>query len=178
MKGNITLPPNITKVARRAFAGQNELTGIDFNNVTEIEGKLFNENETDLYSFDVNVSYIKFPKIKKIGDSSFRMARSLTKVEFPATLTHLGQNAFSNCTALQHVAFRGTVPPKGLGALPEGKDVPAPEIDNIRDVFSNGNGKIQLYIPLSSKADYDRVISESDFRAGGIYNPKDISEFK
>ena len=178
LKGNITLPPNITKVARRAFAGQNELTGIDFNNVTEIEGKLFNENETDLYSFDVNVSYIKFPKIKKIGDSSFRMARSLTKVEFPATLTHLGQNAFSNCTALQHVAFRGTVPPKGLGALPEGKDVPAPEIDNIRDVFSNGNGKIQLYIPLSSKADYDRVISESDFRAGGIYNPKDISEFK
>ena len=178
LKGNITLPPNITKVARRAFAGQNELTGIDFNNVTEIEGKLFNENETDLYSFNVNVSYIKFPKIKKIGDSSFRMARSLTKVEFPATLTHLGQNAFSNCTALQHVAFRGTVPPKGLGALPEGKDVPAPEIDNIRDVFSNGNGKIQLYIPLSSKADYDRVISQSDFRAGGIYNPKDISEFK
>ena len=178
LKGNITLPPNITKVARRAFAGQNELTGIDFNNVTEIEGKLFNENETDLYSFNVNVSYIKFPKIRKIGDSSFRMARSLTKVEFPATLTHLGQNAFSNCTALQHVAFRGTVPPKGLGALPEGKDVPAPEIDNIRDVFSNGNGKIQLYIPLSSKADYDRVISQSDFRAGGIYNPKDISEFK
>lgn len=180
LKGNITLPPNITKVARRAFAGQNELTGIDFNNVTEIEGKLFNENETDLYSFDVNVSYIKFPKIKKIGDSSFRMARSLTKVEFPATLTHLGQNAFSNCTALQHVAFRGTVPPKGLGALPKtivkGKREPAPEKPTATDAFDAG--QIQLYIPLASKSAYKNALGESPFRAGGIYNPKDISEFK
>ena len=178
LKGAIKLPDNVTKVAATVFKNQPELTEIDFNNVTEIEGKIFSANESDVLGITVNLTSITLPKVVKIGDSSFRNAKKLTRVELPATLTHLGQYAFSNCTALQHVAFRGTVPPKGLGALPEGKDVPAPEIDNIRDVFSNGNGKIQLYIPLSSKADYDRVISESDFRAGGIYNPKDISEFK
>lgn len=180
LKGAIKLPDNVTKVAATVFKNQPELTQIDFNNVTEIEGKIFSANESDVLGITVNLTSITLPKVVKIGDSSFRNAKKLTRVELPATLTHLGQNAFSNCTALQHVAFRGTVPPKGLGALPKtivnGKRDPAPEKPTATDAFDAG--QIQLYIPLASKSAYKNALGESPFRAGGIYNPKDISEFK
>lgn len=180
LKGAIKLPENVTKVAATVFKNQPELTEIDFNNVTEIEGKIFSANEDDVLGINVNLTSITLPKVVKIGDSSFRNAKKLTRVELPATLTHLGQNAFSNCTALQHVAFRGTVPPKGLGALPKtivkGKREPAPEKPTATDAFDAG--QIQLYIPLASKSAYKNALGESPFRAGGIYNPKDISEFK
>ena len=182
LKGAIKLPDNVTKVAATVFKNQPELTEIDFNNVTEIEGKIFSANESDVLGITVNLTSITLPKVVKIGDSSFRNAKKLTRVELPATLTHLGQNAFSNCTALQHVAFRGTVPPKGLGALPKtivnGKRDPAPEKPTATDAFDAG--QIQLYIPLASKSAYKNALGESPFRAGvgGIYNPKDISEFK
>lgn len=180
LKGAIKLPDNVTKVAATVFKNQPELTEIDFNNVTEIEGKIFSANEDDVLGINVNLTSITLPKVVKIGDSSFRNAKKLTRVELPATLTHLGQYAFSNCTALQHVAFRGTVPPKGLGALPKtivkGKREPAPEKPTATDAFDAG--QIQLYIPLASKSAYKDALGESPFRAGGIYNPKDISEFK
>lgn len=180
LKGAIKLPDNVTKVAATVFKNQPELTEIDFNNVTEIEGKIFSANESDVLGITVNLTSITLPKVVKIGDSSFRNAKKLTRVELPATLTHLGQYAFSNCTALQHVAFRGTVPPKGLGALPKtivkGKREPAPEKPTATDAFDAG--QIQLYIPLASKSAYKNALGESPFRAGGIYNPKDISEFK
>ena len=180
LKGAIKLPDNVTKVAATVFKNQPELTEIDFNNVTEIEGKIFSANEDDVLGINVNLTSITLPKVVKIGDSSFRNAKKLTRVELPATLTHLGQYAFSNCTALQHVAFRGTVPPKGLGALPKtivkGKREPAPEKPTATDAFDAG--QIQLYIPLASKSAYKNALGESPFRAGGIYNPKDISEFK
>ena len=180
LKGAIKLPENVTKVAATVFKNQPELTEIDFNNVTEIEGKIFSANEDDVLGINVNLTSITLPKVVKIGDSSFRNAKKLTRVELPATLTHLGQYAFSNCTALQHVAFRGTVPPKGLGALPKtivkGKREPAPEKPTATDAFDAG--QIQLYIPLASKSAYKNALGESPFRAGGIYNPKDISEFK
>lgn len=180
LKGAIKLPDNVTKVAATVFKNQPELTEIDFNNVTEIEGKIFSANEDDVLGINVNLTSITLPKVVKIGDSSFRNAKKLTRVELPATLTHLGQYAFSNCTALQHVAFRGTVPPKGLGALPKtivkGKREPAPEKPTATDAFDAG--QIQLYIPLASKSAYKNALGESPFRAGGIYNPKDISEFR
>lgn len=180
LKGAIKLPDNVTKVAATVFKNQPELTEIDFNNVTEIEGKIFSANEDDVLGINVNLTSITLPKVVKIGDSSFRNAKKLTRVELPATLTHLGQYAFSNCTALQHVAFRGTVPPKGLGALPKtivkGKREPAPEKPTATDAFDAG--QIQLYIPLASKSAYKDALGESPFRAGGIYNPKDISEFR
>ena len=180
LKGAIKLPDNVTKVAATVFKNQPELTEIDFNNVTEIEGKIFSANESDVLGITVNLTSITLPKVVKIGDSSFRNAKKLTRVELPATLTHLGQYAFSNCTALQHVAFRGTVPPKGLGALPKtivkGKREPAPEKPTATDAFDAG--QIQLYIPLASKSAYKDALGESPFRAGGIYNPKDISEFR
>ena len=180
LKGAIKLPDNVTKVAATVFKNQPELTEIDFNNVTEIEGKIFSANEDDVLGINVNLTSITLPKVVKIGDSSFRNAKKLTRVELPATLTHLGQYAFSNCTALQHVAFRGTVPPKGLGALPKtivkGKRETAPEKPTATDAFDAG--QIQLYIPLASKSAYKDALGESPFRAGGIYNPKDISEFR
>ncbi|WP_111972970.1 leucine-rich repeat domain-containing protein [Capnocytophaga ochracea] len=180
LKGAIKLPDNVTKVAATVFKNQPELTEIDFNNVTEIEGKIFSANEDDVLGINVNLTSITLPKVVKIGDSSFRNAKKLTRVELPATLTHLGQYAFSNCTALQHVAFRGTVPPKGLGALPKtivkGKREPAPEKPTATDAFDAG--QIQLYIPLASKSAYKDALGESPFRAGGIYNPRDISEFR
>lgn len=178
----VVLPDSATKVAAGAFVGQTAVKVIDFNNVTEIEGKLFLQRGA-VSGGVVNVTTISIPKIKKIGDSAFRDAKKLQKVVFPASLTHLGTRAFWGCTELSQVAFRGTTAPKGLSAisttLVNGAYDPAEEKATATDVFSTDSGnRVQLYIPIAQENAYKKALGESAFRAGGSFKPKDISEFK
>ena len=156
---------------------------IDFNNVTEIEGKLFterNENQAGI----INVTSINIPNVKVIGDSAFRNAQKLRKVIFPASLTHLGGYAFGNCKTLTDVAFRGGVP-KGLGNLSStliGGKYPEPKEDDsvLRNTFSGGPSVRVLYIvnPDSNKSAFLNKLGESNFRNGSAASVKDISQFK
>lgn len=185
----VVLPSNAKKVAAGAFVGQLNVQEINFNNVTEIEGKLFTSRRDNVAPL-VNVTTIIMPNVKIIGDSAFRNAKKLTKVEFPATLTHLGQYAFSSCSALQHVAFRGNLP-KGLGpitaTLVNGKYEDPEEHDKyLAQVFTLGPGVRYLYINnpegLENGTPRKRIFKdkfgESNFRAGSAESVKDISEFR
>lgn len=179
----VKLPDNAKKVAAGAFKNQVKVEEIDFNNVTEIEGKLFterNENQAGI----INVTSINIPNVKVIGDSAFRNAQKLRKVIFPASLTHLGGYAFGNCKTLTDVAFRGGVP-KGLGNLSStliGGKYPEPKEDDsvLRNTFSGGPSVRVLYIvnPDSNKSAFLNKLGESNFRNGSATSVKDISQFK
>jgi len=187
LRGAIRIPSNVTKVAYKSLSGQFEITSIDFNNVTEIEASIFDF----FFTYGVpRLSSIRMPKVVRIGDSSFRNAQYLEVVEFPETLTHLGVRAFSKCIRLKTVVFRGVTPPKGLGNVVQtlitrtinGKRVeirlPSEEKETATDAFDLDNArKVQLYIPLSSRKLYEYSLNVSAFKAGGDFNPKDVSEY-
>ena len=167
---DVTIPAEVTKVAEFAFQGHPEVKTINFNNVTEIEGSLFRNKEAVM---GVSLTSINMPNMQRIGYDTFRNAKNLTAIDFPATLTHLGEQALFGCTALQNVIFRGTTPPKGLKALPQtivpGKERKAEETEDAKTAFEpDTHNKRFLYVPDGKQGIYSTSLNaSSNFRGGG-----------
>lgn len=159
----IKLPDNAKKLPNKAFQGQTQVENINFNNVEVIEGNLF-DNMSVGY---ISVKKVVMPKVKKVGYDTFRNARNLHSVEFPATLELLGDQSFKGCSSLYAVAFRGVNPPKGV------------TYDNREGTSASSafdtdtNNKRRLFVPSASSVRYSSVVGKgSNFRYRKAPNEK------
>ena len=149
----IKLPDNAKKLPKNAFQGQTQVEYIDFNNVEVIEGSLF-DNMSVGY---ISVKKVVMPKVKKVGYDTFRNARNLHSVEFPATLELLGVQCFKGCSALYAVAFRGVNPPEAVTYDDHKGASLAAAFD------TDTNNKRRLFVPSASSVRYSSVVGK------GIY---------
>ena len=169
LPSDVILPPNVKKVAEKVFKNHPEIKTINFNNVTEIEGNLFDNMATG--GTGLNVISVEMPKVVKVGYDAFRNAKHLKKIKFPASLKFLGNGALLGCESLDDVAFEGTEPPKLLAY--NGDVELTKKLDGVFS-FDARNTKT-LYVSIGRLSEYQKKIDiGSKFRKG----VKDISEFK
>lgn len=156
LPAEVVLPSNAKKVAEKAFKNQPNVTTIDFNNVTEIEGSLFDNTASVM---GINITKVIMRKVEKVGYDTFRNAVRLKVIEFPSTLKFLGNQSLFGCTALRAVAFRSTTPPKGM-------TYSGSELEKAESVFDTDRGnRVRLFIPISSAAAYQTALNtDSKFR--------------
>ena len=156
LPAEVVLPSNAKKVAEKAFKNQPNVTSIDFNNVTEIEGSLFDNvaNPTG-----INITKVIMRKVEKVGYDTFRNAVHLKVIEFPSTLKFLGNQSLFGCTALRAVAFRSTTPPKGM-------TYSGNELEKAESALDTDRGnRVRLFIPISSATAYQTALNtNSKFR--------------
>ena len=162
LPAEVVLPSNAKKVAEKAFKNQPNVTSIDFNNVTEIEGSLFDLYTTDRNGFVQEVGSLNkviLRKVEKIGYNAFAQATNLKAIDFPATLKFLGQSAFLRCNQLKAVAFRGTTPPVGINNNGNVSGNAGAAFD------TDGGNRVRLFIPISNAAAYQTALNtDSKFR--------------
>ena len=159
----IKLPDNAKKLPKNAFQGQTQVEYINFNNVEVIEGSLF-DNTSVAY---ISVKKVVMPKVKKVGYDTFRNAKNLHSVEFPATLELLGDQCFKGCSALYAVAFRGVNLPKGVTYDDREGTSAAAAFD------TDANNKRRLFVPSALKSQYESILSVlSNFRYRKAPNEK------
>lgn len=169
LPSDVILPPNVKKVAEKVFKNHPEIKTINFNNVTEIEGNLFDNMATG--GTGLNVISVEMPKVVKVGYDAFRNAKHLKKIKFPASLKFLGNGALLGCESLDDVAFEGTEPPKLLAY--NGDVELTKKLDGVFS-FDARNTKT-LYVSIGRLSEYQKKIDiQAKFRKG----VKDISEFK
>ena len=156
LPAEVVLPSNAKKVAEKAFKNQPNVTSIDFNNVTEIEGSLFDNvaNPTG-----INITKVIMRKVEKVGYDTFRNAVHLKVIEFPSTLKFLGNQSLFGCNALRAVAFRSTTPPKGM-------TYSGSELEKAENALDTDIGnRVRLFIPIGSATAYQTALNtNSKFR--------------
>ena len=156
LPAEVVLPSNAKKVAEKAFKNQPNVTSIDFNNVTEIEGSLFDNvaNPTG-----INITKVIMRKVEKVGYDTFRNAVHLKVIEFPSTLKFLGNQSLFGCNSLRAVAFRSTTPPKGM-------TYSGSELEKAENALDTDRGnRVRLFIPISSATAYQTALNtNSKFR--------------
>ena len=156
LPAEVVLPSNAKKVAEKAFKNQPNVTSIDFNNVTEIEGSLFDNvaNPTG-----INITKVIMRKVEKVGYDTFRNAVHLKVIEFPSTLKFLGNQSLFGCNALRAVAFRSTTPPKGM-------TYNGSELEKAENALDTDRGnRVRLFIPIGSATAYQTALNtNSKFR--------------
>ncbi len=125
--------------------------------------------------------------VTEIGDSAFRDATSLERVELPDTLTRVGQSAFSGCVKLERIELPDSVSTIGPGAfsgcaalsgvkLPEGLTVLNPHI------FAGCGALAEITLPESLEAIGRHAFSDC-LRLGWVEIPPatgqiDVSAFR
>ena len=156
LPAEVVLPSNAKKVAEKAFKNQPNVTSIDFNNVTEIEGSLFDNvaNPTG-----INITKVIMRKVEKVGYDTFRNAVHLKVIEFPSTLKFLGNQSLFGCNSLRAVAFRSTTPPKGM-------TYSGSELEKAENALDTDRGnRVRLFIPIGSATAYQTALNtNSKFR--------------
>jgi hypothetical protein len=81
-------------------------------NFCSVDGVLYNKTKTDLIAYPAakTVSSYSIPaSVTNIGDGAFSSCTKLTAVNFPASLNRIGESAFSNCTGLISVTMPDSV---------------------------------------------------------------------
>lgn len=95
-------PSGITGVDSGAFRDASNLTAVELTDVTAIGDGAF-------YGC-TSLVRIGFGKTRSIGRAAFYGCASLTEVNFPATLTAVGDNAFTDSATLARASFSGNAP--------------------------------------------------------------------
>ncbi len=107
---NISLPDSLTSIGDMAFADCAELTKIALFRTNPaysvIDGDLYNKEETVLIQYAIGKEDASFsiPEgVEEIDCSAFLNAANLQSVSIPASVSLIGDRAFSTCTALKEI---------------------------------------------------------------------------
>ena len=106
---SVTLPARVATIGDRAFAGT-----VSLSTFTISDGSRLRSIGTGAFSSSgiTSFDFSKTEKITYVGDSAFEDS-ALTMVDVPATVTYLGNGAFSGCDALGYAS----IPYAGNSAL-------------------------------------------------------------
>lgn len=109
---SINIPKTVTNIGDSAFSGCSKLTEIIVDEKNQYYssdeyGVLFNKDKTELLKYpegNTSNSYIVPSSVKKLYEYSFRYCSNLKSVEFPDSITDLGE-AFYDCYSLERITI-------------------------------------------------------------------------
>ena len=138
----VVIPNSVTSIGDRAFSGCSSLTEVVIpNSVVYINGNpffdwngkleclspsfvyednfLFNKDKSRIISFRNQklTSYVIPASVTRIGEFAFSRCESLTEVVIPDSVTSIGDHAFSRCHSLTEVVIPDSVTSIGDGAF-------------------------------------------------------------
>lgn len=112
---NVVIGAGVTYIEEGAFRSCKSLKNIevseDNSSFTSVDGALFNKDKTELLKYPTgssNTTYTVPDSVTTIGYRAFDYSASLESIVIGAGVTHIGENAFKNCTALKDVYYTGT----------------------------------------------------------------------
>ena len=112
---NVVIGAGVTYIEEGAFRSCKSLKNIevskDNSSFTSVDGVLFNKDKTKLIRYTAgssNTTYTVPDSVTTIGYRAFDYSASLESIVIGAGVTHIGENAFKNCTALKDVYYKGT----------------------------------------------------------------------
>ena len=125
LSGTLTIPSSVTNIGYCAFASCQGLTGLvirgndvnvgesAFDSCSALESVSYGGGDIGYRSFAYcdALKRFNFGKVKTIGDNAFYLCPNLLSVETGDDLTSIGQDAFSDCTALIHITSRAKKAP-------------------------------------------------------------------
>ena len=112
---NVVIGAGVTYIEEGAFRSCKSLKNIevskDNSSFTSVDGVLFNKDKTELLKYPTgssNTTYTVPDSVTTIGYRAFDYSASLESIVIGTGVTHIGENAFKNCTALKDVYYKGT----------------------------------------------------------------------
>lgn len=112
---NVVIGAGVTYIEEGAFRSCKSLKNIEVSkdnaSFTSVDGVLFNKDKTELLKYPTgssNTTYTVPDSVTTIGYRAFDYSASLESIVIGTGVTHIGENAFKNCTALKDVYYKGT----------------------------------------------------------------------
>ncbi len=136
----VILPNSVESIGNGVFSNCISLKNVEIGNGIRTMGELNNtangvfQNCTKLTNI-----VIKSNILTTIGNLLFSNCRSLKRIELPASVNSIGENAFNGCTALSNIYMNAVTPPS-INA----------------NVFSDYTTPT-LHVPAASKTDYTKA---------------------
>ena len=101
--GDYVMPTTVQKTPYRVFSGNTVITNITIGTkVTSIDDRMF-ENCSSLQSVKI------LGPVTEIRERTFVGCNALQQVSLPASIKHIGKEAFYKCSNLQSITIPGTV---------------------------------------------------------------------
>ena len=118
----IIIPETLTTIGNGVFSRCEKLTSImvDANNpnYASESGILYNKAKTEILAYPSASGNIIIPaSVTSIGDSAFSRCASLTSITIPASVTSIGEGAFRGCTGLTNITIPTSVTSIGGAAF-------------------------------------------------------------
>ncbi len=114
---NITIPSSVTEMRSEAFIGCESITKVNYLGTIDQWVQIGFGSEysnpvyyaKNLYINNQLVTEVKLTTATSIGMCAFEACSSLTSIEIPASVTFIGNKAFSDCSNLEKVNYLGTI---------------------------------------------------------------------
>ena len=143
---SVAIPASVTNIQPRVFAPNTSLTvfTVDASNpvYSSAGGVLFNKSQTTLFEYPPGLSgsYIVPASVTSIGDSAFSACYFLSSVTMSNTVTTIGPQAFGFCFGLTSVAIPAGVTSIGPGAFLNCSNLTAFTVNVGNAFYSSGGG--------------------------------------
>ena len=154
---SINIPASVTSIGNSAFSGCTNLTSIDIDNNVYIsmDGVLFNKECTTLMCYPAGKSaeYAIPASVTSIGNGAFSGCTNLTSINIPDSVTSIGNSAFYGCTNLTSINIPDSVTSIGNYAFYDCDNLTSVNIpDSVTSIGGyvfNGSGLTSIDIPDS-----------------------------